>query len=37
MRGRVTIESREKFNTWLAQRAIEQNQAGYTPEPAESE
>jgi len=37
MRGRVTIESREKFNTWLSQRAIEQNQAGYTPEPVESE
>jgi cytochrome c oxidase subunit 2 len=37
MRGRVTIEPRDKFDSWLAQRSIEQNQAGYTPEPAESQ
>jgi cytochrome c oxidase subunit 2 len=34
MRGRVTIESREKFDTWLAQRYGEQNQAAFTPPPA---
>jgi cytochrome c oxidase subunit 2 len=34
MRGRVTIEPREKFDTWLAQRYGEQNQAAYTPPPA---
>lgn len=37
MRGRVTIESREKFDTWLAQKYGEQNQATYTPPPTESE
>jgi len=34
MRGRITIESREKFDTWLAQRYGEQNQAAFTPPPA---
>lgn len=37
MRGRVTIESREKYDLWLAQKAQEQNQAGFTPEPVEAE
>jgi cytochrome c oxidase subunit 2 len=37
MRGRVTIEPRDKYDLWLAQRAQEQNQAGFTPEPVESE
>ena len=37
MRGRVTMESREKFDAWLAQRYGEQNQATFTPPPAESE
>jgi cytochrome c oxidase subunit 2 len=35
MRGRITVEPREKFNTWLAQRYAEQNQAEYKPQPAE--
>jgi cytochrome c oxidase subunit II len=37
MRGRLTIEPRDKFDAWLAQRAIEQNQAEFTPEPAEAQ
>jgi cytochrome c oxidase subunit II len=31
MRGRLTVESREDFNQWLAQQYGEQNQAAYTP------
>ena len=37
MRGRLTIESREKFDAWLAQKYGEQHQAAFTPTPAESE
>jgi len=37
MRGRVTIETRDKFDIWLAQRYAEQNQAAFTPPPAEAE
>jgi cytochrome c oxidase subunit 2 len=37
MRGRVTIEPREKFDAWLAQQHTEQNRADFTPPPAESE
>jgi len=37
MRGRLTIESREKFDAWLAQKYGEQTQATFTPPPAESE
>lgn len=37
MRGRVTIEPREKFDLWLAQKYAEQNQATFTPPPAEAE
>jgi cytochrome c oxidase subunit 2 len=37
MRGRITIEPRDKFNSWLAQRHAEQNQAEFTPAPAEAE
>jgi cytochrome c oxidase subunit 2 len=37
MRGRLTIEPREKFDAWLAQRYAEQNQATFTPQPVESE
>jgi cytochrome c oxidase subunit 2 len=35
MRGRITVEPREKFNTWLADRYAEQNQAEYKPQPVE--
>jgi cytochrome c oxidase subunit II len=37
MRGRVTIEPREKFDVWLAQRLAEQNQSQFTPAPVEAE
>lgn len=37
MRGRITIESREKFDNWLAQRYGEQNQSAFTPAPEEAE
>jgi cytochrome c oxidase subunit 2 len=37
MRGRLTVESREKFDGWLAQKNGEQNQATFTPPPAELE
>jgi cytochrome c oxidase subunit II len=37
MRGRLTVESREKFNAWLAQQHAEQNRSEFTPAPAESE
>ncbi len=35
MRGRLTVEPREKFDAWLAQQHTEQNRAGFTPAPAE--
>jgi cytochrome c oxidase subunit 2 len=31
MRGRLTVESREKFDAWLAERTAEQNRSGYSP------
>jgi cytochrome c oxidase subunit 2 len=34
MRGRLTIEPREKFDAWLAQQHTAQNQAEFTPPPA---
>jgi cytochrome c oxidase subunit 2 len=37
MRGRLTIEPREKFDAWLAQRLGEQNQSQYIPPPEEAE
>jgi len=37
MRGRVTIEPRDKFDSWLSQKYLEQNQAAFTPPPAEAE
>src|SRR5438094_748436 len=37
MRGRVTIEPREKFDAWLAGKYAEQNQAEFMPPPAEAE
>lgn len=37
MRGRLTIEPRDKFDAWLAQRYGEQNQSQFTPPPEESE
>jgi cytochrome c oxidase subunit 2 len=35
MRGRLTVETREKFDAWLSQQATAQNQAEFTPPPAE--
>jgi len=32
MRGRLTVEPREQFDAWLAQRYGEQNQAAFTPQ-----
>jgi cytochrome c oxidase subunit II len=37
MRGRLTVEPREKFDAWLAQQYAEQNRSEFTPQPAESE
>lgn len=37
MRGRLTIESREKFDVWLAQQHAAQNQSSFTPPAAEAE
>jgi cytochrome c oxidase subunit II len=37
MRGRVTIESRDKFDAWLAQKEGEQRQAKFTPAPEVSQ
>jgi len=37
MRGRVTIEPRERFDAWLAGKYAEQNQAEFTPPAAEAE
>ena len=37
MRGRLTVESREKFDAWLAQQSAEQNRAGFTPSPGAAE
>ena len=35
MRGRLTVEPREKFDAWLGQQQAEQNRAGFTPAAAE--
>jgi cytochrome c oxidase subunit 2 len=35
MRGRLTIEPRDKFDAWLARQYAAQNQAEFTPAPAE--
>jgi cytochrome c oxidase subunit II len=37
MRGRLTVEPREKFDAWLAQRYAEQNQAAFAPSTGEAE
>jgi cytochrome c oxidase subunit 2 len=37
MRGRVTIQSREEFDRWLAQTYDEQNQDQFTPQAGEAE
>jgi cytochrome c oxidase subunit 2 len=37
MRGRLTVESREKFDAWLAQQHVEQNRTGFTPQVQEAE
>ncbi len=31
MRGRMTVESQEKFDKWYQSKMDEQNQASYTP------
>jgi cytochrome c oxidase subunit 2 len=31
MRGRLTVEPREKFDAWLAEQSAEQNRSGFTP------
>jgi cytochrome c oxidase subunit 2 len=31
MRGRMTIESREKFDAWLAEQVVEQERSEFTP------
>jgi cytochrome c oxidase subunit II len=37
MRGRLTVEPREKFDAWLAERFAEQSQAVFTPSPGVAE
>jgi cytochrome c oxidase subunit 2 len=37
MRGRVTFESREQFDRWLARAAEAQNQAEFTPTTGDAE
>ena len=37
MRGRLTVEPREKFDAWLAQKNAEQNQAAFTPSTGDAE
>jgi cytochrome c oxidase subunit 2 len=37
MRGRLTVESREKFDQWLAQKFDEQEQSAFTPATGEAE
>lgn len=37
MRGRLTVEPRDKFNAWLAQQHAAQNQAAFTPTAGEAE
>lgn len=37
MRGRMTVESREDFDRWLAKTAEEQNRAEFTPTAGEAE
>jgi cytochrome c oxidase subunit 2 len=37
MRGRLTVESRESFNRWLAQKFDEQQQSAFTPTTGEEE
>jgi cytochrome c oxidase subunit 2 len=37
MRGRLTVESREKFDAWLAERIEQNNLAKFTPSPGAAE
>jgi cytochrome c oxidase subunit 2 len=37
MRGRLTLESREDFDRWLAKMEEEQNRASFTPATGEAE
>jgi cytochrome c oxidase subunit II len=37
MRGRLTVETREEFDQWLAQKFDEQEQSAFTPATGEAE